>query len=73
MGSLAAPDYRGHKLDFCSLGQVHDLIHHLVHGLLHNLFAAFGTVGDTDARVEKTKIVVDFRNSSNCRTGVVIG
>ena len=64
MHTLFSPYHRSKKLHLRPLLLLHEEIYHLVHGLLLNLSSALRTMGHTHPRIEKTHIVVDFRDGS---------
>ena len=72
MLALAPTHDRGKKLNLRPIRQCHDLIHHLVHSLFFDLFSALGTVRNTNPRVEKAKVIVDFCDSSHSGTRVAV-
>ena len=63
--SLAPSHHRRQQLDAGALRQLQNLIYHLVHRLLLNLSAAFRAVRNPDSRIQKAKVVVNLRDSSN--------
>ena len=65
MGSFAAAHDRCQQLYFCALRQLHDLIDHLIDTLSFDLTPAFRAVGNSDARVEQSEIVINFRYCSH--------
>ena len=62
MHTLFPPYHRSKKLHLRPLLLLHEEIHHLVHGLLLNLSSAHGTMGQPHSCIEKTHIIVDFRD-----------
>ena len=72
MHTLFSPYHRSKKLHLRSLLLLHKEIHHLIHGLLLNLPSAHGTVGQSHPRIEKTHIVVDFRDCSHRGTWISV-
>ena len=72
MHPLFSPYHRSKKLHLCSLLLLHKEIHHLVHSLLLNLSSAFRTMGHAHSCIEKTHIVVDFRDGSYCGTRIPV-
>ena len=52
--------------ELCSLRQEHKLVDYLINCLLLYLLAAFGAVGLTYARPQKTHIVVYLRYRADC-------
>ena len=72
MHTLFPPYHRSKKLHLCSLLLLHKEIHHLVHGLLLNLSSAHGTMGHAHSCIEKTHIIVDFRDGSHRGTRISV-
>ena len=72
MHTLFPPYNRSKKLHLRPLLLLHEEIHHLIHGLLLNLPSAHGAVGHTHPRIEKTHIVVDFRDGSHRGTRISV-
>ena len=72
MHTLFPPYHRSKKLHLRSLLLLHKEIHHLIHGLLLNLSSALRTMGQPHSCIEKTHIVVDFRDCSHCGTRVSV-
>ena len=73
MLTLAPAYYRRQQLDPGALRQLQNLIHHLVNGLLFDLTAAFRTMRNANAGIEKTHVIVDFRNRTHSRTRIAVG
>ena len=73
MAPLSAAHHRSQKLDPGSLRQFHDMIHHLIHRLAGNHLPAFGTVGDSDPRIEKPEIIIDLRHRPHRGAGISVG
>ena len=67
-----APSYHG-RIDenFTPLGHRHDTVGNLVHRLTANFLTAFRTVWNADSREQQTELVVNFRDRTHRRTGVV--
>ena len=73
MGSFSPSYHRCQKLNFRSFRQPHNMIYHLVYSLFPNFPPALGTMGNPHTGVEKSKIIVDFRNRSHGRTRISVG
>ena len=71
--ALPSTDHRGQELDPGSFRQRQDLIHHLIHGLFFDLLAALRAVGDADAGIEQTEIIIDLRHRPHRGTGIAVG
>ena len=69
MLALPPPYHGGKKLDPGACRQAADMIHHLIHGLFFYFLPAFRTVGDTDTRIQKPEIIIDFRHGTYRGTG----
>ena len=72
MLALAAAHDRGKQLQAGLLRERHQRIRHLVNRLPFDLSSALRAMHDPAARVQQTEIIVDLRNGSNRRPGVVI-
>ena len=72
MLSLSSPDDRRKKLDPGPFRKMQDRIHHFIDRLPADLPAALRAVGDPDARVKKTQIIIDLRHRTDCGARVVI-
>ena len=70
MLTLLAPDDRRKNLEPGALRQLHHPVNHLVDALLMDFLPAFRAVGNADSRPEKTEIVVNLRNGSDCGPGI---
>ena len=71
--TLLSRNHGSEKHELGSLGQCGDFVDDGVRRHLADLFAADGTVRNTDARVQKTEIVVDLRYRSDCGAWVFGG
>ena len=67
------PDDGSQNLQFRSRFQLQDLIRHLIHALSSNLSPAVRARGNADPRIDKTKMIVDFRHRTHGGSGVAIG
>ena len=72
MHSLLPPYYRCKKLHLRALFSLHKEVYHFVHGLLLNLSSTLRTMGHSHPRIEKTHIVVDFRDCSHRGTRISV-
>ena len=72
MLALLPPDDRRKELDFCALGQLHNLVRHFVHGLSFDYLAAVRAVRNTDSRIEQTEVIVNLRHGSDRGTRVAV-
>ncbi len=69
--TLFAADYGSLDYDFTARRQEHYFIGNFVHRLTADFTPALRTVRNTDARKQKTEIIVNFRYRSNRRARVV--
>ena len=73
MAAFPAAHNGRQKLDLRPLRQFHDLVHHLIHRLLTDLPPALGAMGDPHPRVQKTHIIINFRDRSHRGARIAIG
>ena len=71
--AFARPDHRGQDLHFGAHVIAHQLVDDLVDGLLLDLFAAFGAMGNADARPQQAEVIVDLRHGAHSGAGVFGG
>ncbi len=71
--ALFPPGNRCQNLDTSPLREFHDLIHDLVHSLGMDFPPTDGTVGNTDPGIQKTEVIIDFRDGSNRGSRVLGG
>ena len=70
--ALSSTDNRGEKLELRPLRQCHNLIDHLIDCLTPDLPSTLRAMRDTDSRIQKTHIIVDLRDRSDCRSRVAV-
>jgi hypothetical protein len=69
--SLPAADNRGQYLKFTTLGERADSVDHLLHSLCCYFIAALKTGGAPDPGEEETEVIVNLRDGTDRRPGVV--
>ena len=69
--ALLFPDDRSQQRKPGAFAEGHQLLHDLVHALAGDLPAADGAMGNADAGVEQTQIVVNFGDRSHGGSGVL--
>ena len=73
MLTLTSFYHRSQQLNSGAFSHVHDLVYHLVHCLLRNHMAALGAVRNTYSGIQKSEIIIDLRDGTDCRSGVAVG
>ncbi len=68
--ALPAANNRSQHLNSCFLRIFHDPVNDLVNRLLLDFDPADRTVRHADPGIQKTEIIIDFRNCSDCRPGI---
>jgi len=71
MGSFPSANNRGPYGDTVRFHAPEDIVHNLLNSSPRHLFTAGWTVGLSDSRPEKTKIVLDFGDRGHGRTRIV--
>ena len=69
--ALSPHDHRSHHQRLRPLAQGEDFVGDLICRSGSDLSPAFGTVRDAHTRKKKAQIVIDFRDGSNRRTGIL--